>query len=81
MHRGHGPAANAEEISVGNLTARYEPVENRAPSRDVAAKAIAALTVSEKNFGAREVKGGLRVGLLSVAELFVTIGDGGVEGA
>ena len=71
VHRGTGPAGKPQYISNGNLNVLYSPNEHRPPSRDVAAKAIAALAFLEKKFGGRVVKAGLRLGMVKVAGIEV----------
>ena len=56
-------------------------MEGRAPSREVAATAVAALAMTEAKFGARGLRGAVRVGEVRVAGLEVwvagVVGEGG----
>lgn len=76
VHRGAAVASQVESVSMGGVNASYLPIEQRPPNRDVAAKAVAALTIQEKTFGARTVKAGLRLGMLKVADIEVQLSNG-----
>ena len=54
----------------------FLPDANRPPSREIAAKAIAALAFFEQKFGARTVNAGLRLGMLRVAGMEVQLSGG-----
>lgn len=81
IHQGAGPADESEAISSGGVRAEFVPVEGRAPSREVAATAVAALAMTEAKFGARGLRGAVRVGEVRVAGLEVwvagVVGEGG----
>lgn len=60
-------------ITSGGVGAEFVPVVGKAPSREVAATAVAALAMAEVKFGARGIRGGVRVGEVKVAGLVVWI--------
>lgn len=83
---GGGGGGNVGEVGDGGegagVGARFVPVVERAASREVVATAVAALAVAEGTFGARGVRGGVRVGEVQVGELVVWFGgerEKGVE--
>lgn len=76
VHRGAAVASRVESVSVGGVNASYLPIEQKLPNRDVAAEAIAALTIQEKTHGARTVKAGLRLGMLKVGNIEVQLSNG-----
>lgn len=74
-----GPATETEIASVGGreaigaMGARFVPVQGEEVSRVVAATAVAALALAERDFGARGVSGGIRVGEVRVAGVEVWV--------
>ena len=56
------------------MGAVFVPVRGRAPGREVAATAVAALAMAEWSFGARGLRAGVRVGEVRVAGLEVWVG-------
>ncbi len=77
IHQGTGPANDTEAVSSGGVRAVFVPVEGRAPSREVAATAVAALAMAEWKFGARAARAAVRVGEVRVAGLEVWVGGEG----
>ena len=75
IHAGSEPAGSIEETSHAGMRAVYTPNPYRPPSREAAARAVAALTFLEKTFGTRAVSAGLRLGMVRVAGIEVTLGD------
>lgn len=61
-------------IGEGGVGAVFVPVRGRAPGREVAATAVAALAMAEWSFGGRGVRAGVRVGEVRVAGLEVWVG-------
>ena len=55
------------------MEARFVPVQGEEVSRVVAATAVAALALAERDFGARGVSGGIRVGEARVAGVEVWV--------
>jgi len=76
VYGGVDPADKAESTRSEGMEAMYLPMEQRPPSREVAAKAITALAFMEKRFGARTVKAGLRLGMVKVASIEVRRSNG-----
>lgn len=74
---GGGGGGDGDSGGGGEIGARFVPVVGRAPGREVVATAVVALAVSEGNFGARGVWGGVRVGEVEVGWLVVWVGGEG----
>lgn len=62
---------------MGGMGAEFVPGEGRKPSREVVATAVVALAAAEGNFGARGVRGAVRVGEVRVGALRAWVGGGG----
>ena len=69
---GDGPLTEPRNFSSGDVKVSFMPNVNRPPSREVAAKALAALMFLEKKFGGRLVRAGLRLGMVNVAKIEIS---------
>ena len=71
IHRSIEPAATAQKISSRGINALFSPIGQDALSKELAAKAVAALAFFEGKFGGRPVEADLRLGTVKVASITV----------